>query len=76
MAGDGPGYGLHFTDKDLSDLPKLNFYELQHALYAAFRAYDHTTGDERKANKDKVEAIYEEYKRRGITQFKAPVLAD
>jgi len=76
MAGDGPEYGLHFTDKNLDDLSKLNFYELQHALYAAFRAYDNTTGEERKANKAKVEAIYVEYQNRGITQFPPPVLAD
>jgi hypothetical protein len=76
MAGDGPEYGLHFTDKDTGDLPRLTFYELQHALYAAYRAYDHTTGDERKNNKAKVEAIYDEYRRRGITRFKTPVLAD
>lgn len=76
LAGDGPAYGLHFTDKDLNDLPRLNFYELQHALYAAFRAYDHTTGTERAENKARVESIYAEYRRRGITQFKTPVLAD
>lgn len=76
MAGDGPEYGLHFTDKDLSDLPKLNFYELQHALYAAYRAYDHTTDNERKKNKAKIETIYGEYQRRGITQFTPPVLDD
>lgn len=31
---DAPEYGLHFTDKNLLDLQKLSFYELQHALYA------------------------------------------
>ena len=72
---DGPEYGLHFTDKDPADLPRLNFYELQHALYAAWRAWDHTQGDEKIANKARVEAIYAEYRRRGITQFKTPILA-
>lgn len=74
-AADTPAYGLHFTDKDISDLPRLNFYELQHALYAAWRAYDHTQDEEKVANKAKVLAIYDEYRRRGITKFKTPVLA-
>lgn len=68
-------YGLHFTDKDISVLPKLTFYELQHALYAAWRAYDHSEGEEKAANKKRVLDIYEEYRRRGITKFKTPVLA-
>lgn len=71
---DGPSYGLHFTDKPLEDLPRLNFYELQHALYAAWRAFDHSEGDAKSANKSRVLAIYDEYRRRGITQFKTPNL--
>jgi len=71
---DSPEYGLHFTDKDLSDLQKLSFYELQHALYAAWRAFDHTDGDAKSANRSRVLAIYEEYRRRGITHFKDPVI--
>ena len=73
---DTPEYGLHFTDKCLEDLPRLNFYELQHALYAAWRAYDHTKGSERARHKAMVESIYAEYRRRGITRFRTPVLAD
>lgn len=69
---DSPEYGLHFTDKDVADLPNLNFYELQHALYAAWRAYDKTTGEAKAANRQRVEAIYAEYRRRGITHFQNP----
>ncbi len=71
---DGPEYGLHFTDRPLDDLTKLNFYELQHALYAAWRAFDHTQGETKAANRLRVLAIYDEYRRRGITKFKTPVL--
>ena len=39
---DGPEYRLHFTDKSLDDLAALNFYELEHALYAAWRSFDQT----------------------------------
>lgn len=65
---DDPSYGLHFTDKDISDLPKLNFYELQHALYAAWRYYDKSS--DKAGGKARITAIYEEYKRRGITKFR------
>ena len=71
---DGPSYGLHFTDKPLDNLQRLNFYELQHALYAAWRAFDHTEGDAKAANRSRVLAIYDEYRRRGITKFKTPIL--
>jgi len=74
LPADGPAYGLHFTDKPLDNLPRLNFYELQHALYAAWRAYDHTQGDEKAGHRLRVLAIYDEYRRRGITKFKTPVL--
>jgi hypothetical protein len=70
---DTPDYGLHFTDKPLDNLPGLNFYELQHALYAAWRAFDHSQGEAKAANREKVLAVYEEYRRRGITKFKTPV---
>lgn len=74
VAGDTPEYGFHFTDKDTADLTKLNFYELQHALYAARRAFDHTEGAEREHHKARTLAIYDEYRRRGITKFQTPVL--
>jgi hypothetical protein len=71
---DGPEYGLRFTDKPMDDLARLNFYELQHALYAAWRAFDHTQGEARASNRLRVLAVYEEYRRRGITAFKTPAL--
>lgn len=69
---DSPEYGLHFTDKDTSILPGLSFYKLQHALYAAWRASDHTTGPQKQANLGRVRAIYDEYRRRGIHDFIDP----
>lgn len=74
LRADNPEYGYYFTDKDIADLPNLSFYELQHALYAAWRWYDQNTGPERENGKKRVQAIYEEYRRRGITEFKTPVL--
>ncbi len=69
---DEGAYGLHFTDKNTGDLPSLNYYELQHALYAAWRAFDHASQDKKAAAKECVLAIYGEYRNRGITQFKTP----
>ncbi len=74
VAADTPEYGLHFTDKPWDDLKNLNFYELQHALYAAWRAFDHTKDAAKDANRKKVLAIYDEYRRRGITKFQNPKL--
>lgn len=66
------GYGLHFTDKSLDDLRRLNIYELQHALYAAWRAYDKRPAAAREGERRRVLAIYDEYRRRGITKFRTP----
>ena len=74
VPADTGDYGLHFTDKPLDDLTKLNFYELQHALYAAWRAFDHTQDEAKASNRLRVLAIYDEYRRRGITKFKTPNL--
>ena len=66
--------GPHFTEKNLSDLQNLRFYELQHALYAAWRAFDHTYGDTKNADRSRVLSNYAEYRRRGITHFKDPLI--
>jgi hypothetical protein len=65
-------YGLHFTDQNLDDLPSLNPYELQHALYAAYRAVTNSKGEEKDRYRARTLAIYDEYRRRGITKFKTP----
>ncbi len=70
---DSPEYGLHFTDKDTADLTALNLYEIQHALYAAWRAYDQTQGAVKETNRARVIAVYDEYRRRGMTKFVNPL---
>jgi hypothetical protein len=74
VPADTPEYGYYFTDKPLDDLTKLTFYELQHALYAAWRGFDQTTGSDKASFRERVLAIYDEYRRRGITQFTTPKL--
>jgi hypothetical protein len=71
---DSPDYGFHFTDKETDHLEKLNFYELQHSLYAARRAFDQSQGDAKEAGRARVLAIYGEYRRRGIIRFNDPVI--
>lgn len=74
VRADHPEYGFYFTDKDTGDLSQLNFYELQHALYAAWRWYDHQQGEEWAKGRLRVLAIYDEYRRRGVSHFKTPEL--
>jgi hypothetical protein len=60
-------YGLHFTDKDTDDIKSLNYYELAHALYAAFRMFDAGKGSAKEQGRLKVNAIFEEFEKRGYT---------
>jgi hypothetical protein len=55
-------YGFSFTEKALDDPRTLNWYELHHALYAAFAERD---GGDVYSGRRKIEAIYAEYARRG-----------
>lgn len=64
------GYTVKFTDKDLTQVRDLNIYELQHAVYVAFGQYDK---EETKAEGQKLlAAIFDEFERRGITQYVRP----
>ncbi|MFW6217476.1 MAG: hypothetical protein ACOC4K_00630 [Verrucomicrobiota bacterium] len=65
-------YDFWFTDKDLDEVRRLNLYELQHALYAAWREYDAQDRDEAGTGRRKIEAIFAEYQRRGIKNFVRP----
>ncbi len=58
-------YGYHYTDKDPEDLRKLNFYELSHAVYEFYRMYDEGEGELKEKGRRMVNAVYEEFERRG-----------
>lgn len=60
-------YGYHYTDKDPSDLSRFNFYELSHHLYAAYRKFDKGEGALKEEGRRTVNAIYDEFERRGFT---------
>ncbi|MEI6602364.1 MAG: hypothetical protein WCL54_02640 [Clostridia bacterium] len=68
---DGPtsrtSYDLDYTEKDTSDLKKLNFYELSHHLYASFALFDNGEGAEIEEGRKRVNAIFEEFGSRGFT---------
>lgn len=70
---DSPENGLYFRYKNIDGLADLNFYELQHALYAAWRACDHTQGTAKKTNRARVITVYDECRRRGIAKFSSPL---
>jgi hypothetical protein len=60
-------YGYHYTDKDPFDVKNLNFYELSHALYAAWRMFDHGEGDVKEKGRAWVNSIYKEFERRDMS---------
>lgn len=60
-------YDYKYTEKDVSNVEKLNFYELQHALYSAYAEFDEEAT--REAGRNKIEAIYREYERRGFNNI-------
>ncbi len=74
-----PGvYGHFFTDKETTRLEALNFYELGHALYAAFKAFDGAPDELAKsAALDRIKACYDAYQERGFEHMLPPaILAD
>ncbi|MGD2175321.1 MAG: hypothetical protein PVJ27_07955, partial [Candidatus Brocadiaceae bacterium] len=59
-------YGYPYTEKDTSDLSRLNYYELSHHLYAAYRMYDNGEGEVEERGRRLINAIYDEFERRGV----------
>ena len=60
-------YDYHYTNKDTSIIAKLNFYELSHALYEAFKVFDNGESEIKEAARQKINAIYEEFENRGLS---------
>ena len=67
------GYDLHFTDKDVRDVRRLNLYELDHALYVGFGLYDRA--ETRAEGRELLVRIFGEFKRRGVERFTPPALS-
>ncbi len=55
-----------------NDLTKLNWYWLQKALYEAHGLYDQPAT--RQQGRKLIEAVYEEYERRGVVRVQRPTL--
>ena len=64
---------LHFTDKDVRDVRRLNLYELDHALYVGFGLYDRA--ESRAEGRELLVRIFGEFKRRGVERFTPPALS-
>jgi len=62
-------YGFQYTEKDPNDLTKFTLYELSHHLYASYRLYDKGEGEMKEQGKRQVNAIYDEFQRRGFENF-------
>lgn len=62
-------YDFWFTEKDLSIVEKLSHYELQHALYAAWKEFDMQGRDMQGPGRKKIEAVHAEIQRRGLTGY-------
>ncbi len=69
-------YGYHFTDKDISDVRRLNNYELQHAVFFANSWID--SGDPKKVEDGKVcmRRIFDEFDRRGQKGIRHPAIRE
>jgi hypothetical protein len=61
-----PDYGYHFTDKDPEDIPNLNIYELQHAIYYAHKMVDCPDEPWHSKGKKLLKEIFDELDRRGM----------
>jgi hypothetical protein len=67
-SADGCTYDFHYTDKDTSNLKKLNFYELSHHLYKCYDMFDNgSTSEIKEKGRQLVNAIYEEFENRNLT---------
>ena len=53
-------------------MKKLNWVQLQQALYDAWRVYD--TPDTKATGRKQIRAVYAEYRRRGVTKVAMPRL--
>lgn len=63
------GYSLHFTDKpfaEVKDIPRLNTYELSHAIYYFHSMVDSKVDWKVKKGKKMLRAIFAELDRRGM----------
>jgi hypothetical protein len=58
--------------KKAPDLKSLNFYYLQKAIYEAHAKYDQPAT--REEGRKRINAVYDEYARRGVTMTKRPVM--
>jgi len=59
-------YDLHFTNKDVNDVRKLNLYELQHAVYYAHKRLDSKNEEISAEGRALLIKVFEELDRRGM----------
>ncbi|MFW5829478.1 MAG: hypothetical protein ACOCXA_04375 [Planctomycetota bacterium] len=72
------GYDYPFTEKDVHDIPRLNNYEIQHAIYYYNDMIDNAGEDQEKMAfaKQKMVEIFDELDRRGMQGIRHPAIRD
>ena len=55
-----------------TDMSRLTWVQLQQALYDAWKQYD--TPETKDAGRERIHAVYDEYRRRGVTKVVVPAL--
>ena len=69
-------YGYHFTDKDITQVARLNNYELQHAIYFAHKMVDSKKAEKAAEGKALLRRVFDELDRRGMKGVRPPSIQD
>jgi hypothetical protein len=69
-------YGYHFTDKDVTQVARLNNYELQHAIYFAHKMVDSKKAEKAAEGKALLRRVFDELDRRGMKGVRPPSIQD
>jgi hypothetical protein len=76
VAPTGHTYGYEFTEKDPEDIPNLNNYELQHAVFYANSMIDSGESEYVEKGKALMRRIFDEFDRRGMKGIRHPAIQD
>lgn len=76
VAPTGHAYGYEFTEKDPEDIPNLNNYELQHAVFYANSMIDSGESEYVEKGKALMRRIFDEFDRRGMKGIRHPAIQD
>jgi hypothetical protein len=67
-------YGYPFTQKDVYDIPRLNNYELQHAIYFFHKMVDSKDPERKAHGTEWLHKVFDELDRRGMKGLRPPAI--